>query len=389
MLIYWVWFSMLTGISLRQKLALLERFSDPEEIYGTDCLPEGLELDRDLGLAEAVVKDCKRRHIGILPFGDKAYPVRLRNISDPPLVLYYKGILPDFDKQPAIGVVGTRKASAYGLNAAQTISRQIAASGGLVVSGGASGVDTWALQGALDADAPAVTVLGCGADVVYPRTNRRIFAQIEEKGCILSEYLPGTQPKPWQFPERNRIISGISNGVLVVEAPEKSGALITAQRALEQGRDVFVVPGNIDVETCSGSNALLQEGAYAVFSGWDTLKDYAAQYPQTVKPGSSEPSGKKIPVFKQDCGSDQHRSDKKDVDIPEVKPYSVIDNGQVRQSDQEQLLLSCMDRRPIPVDEVIARSGLPAGVVLGMLTKLALRGEVIHHPGKLVSRNKQ
>lgn len=384
MLVYWLWFAMLVGLSPRQKLALLERFSDPEEIYNTDTLPGDMELDRDLTQAQTLLRVCRRKNIGIVPFADRAYPSRLRSISDPPLVLYYKGMLPDFEKLPVIGVVGTRKATPYGQNTAKRISAQIAACGGLVISGGALGIDTWALQGALEEGAPTVAVLGCGVDVAYPRENRPLFTKIAETGCLLSEYPPGTGPKPWHFPARNRIISGMGNGVLVVEAPAKSGALITARDAMEQGRDVYAVPGNVDVDTCTGSNMLLQEGAYAAFSGWDTLKAYEAQYPGIVKRNSRQKE--MLDISAGISVRQQVISDKKDVDIAVCKPYSVIENTSTGLTEQEVQLLSCMDRRPVPVDAVIAKVQLPTATVLSMLTKLALRGLVVNHPGKLVSR---
>lgn len=396
MLIHWIWYSMLPKLSLGQKLALLEHFSDPEDIYDTDRFdriagisPTAVEAleNKDLTPAREVLNICNERQIGILTIRDPAYPSRLRNITDPPLVLYYCGSLPDFNKQPAIAVVGTRKASAYGMNNARSMSRQIAACGGLVISGGAFGVDTAALRGALEAGAQTVAVLGCGVDVVYPKSNRELFERIRETGCLLSEYLPGTQARTWQFPERNRILSGISNGVLVVEAPEKSGALITARDALEQGRDVFVVPGNIDVTTCAGSNALLRDGASAVFSGWDVLKDYAPQYPDRVhkRELQSLPDREVVQLRVAQTAHLPRHCDKKDIDKKNPNDYSVLENKDPRLSQQERKVLSCLDRTPRPVDEVIARAGIPADQVLRILTKLALMGVVVNHPGRLVS----
>ena len=399
MLIHWIWYATLPKLSLGQKLALLEQFSDPEDIYNTHCFermeglsPDGAEAlgNKDLTQAEQVLEACAQRQLGILTIRDSAYPSRLRNIPDPPLVLYYRGVLPDFEEKPVLAVVGTRKASAYGMSNARSMSRQIAACGGMVISGGAYGVDTAALRGALETGSQTVAVLGCGADVVYPRTNRELFEKISEKGCLLSEYVPGTQARPWQFPERNRILSGISNGVLVIEAPEKSGALITAREALEQGRDVFVVPGNIDVATCAGSNALLQDGAAAVFSGWDALKDYAYQYPgQVEKRDFSYFPDRDITQTKVAQTAQlpklPHRSDKKDIDKKNTNDYIVLDNIHSQLTEQERKILSCLSRIPRPVDEVIAHTGIPAPEVLRALTKLALEGMVINHPGRLVS----
>ena len=392
MQLYWVWLALQSKISLPLKLQLLERFSDPEEIYhADDTALNGICLDRDLFEAEKIINICRRKGIGILPYGANEYPKRLRNIADPPLVLYYKGIVPTFETRPVIAVVGTRKASAYGLNTAQDLSCQIAQHGGLVVSGGAYGVDTKALAGAMKTDAPTVAVLGCGVDIVYPRTNRHLFDEIQKNGCLISEYLPGTEPKPWQFPERNRIISGMSDGVLVIEAPSRSGALITAQDALEQGRDVFVVPGSIDNPTCSGSNGLLREGATAVFSGWDVLEQYAYQYPQTIQKSEKSTANNQTDLsdFSAFVQETKPAADKKVVDNPAGTSYSVLENKSLKLTQQEQMLLACLDRTPRLVDDVIAQAQLPASTVLSMLTKLSLRGLVINHPGRLVSVRKQ
>lgn len=396
MLTHWIWYATLPNISLRQKLEILEHFSDPEELYYTDCFDHLQNLspqvrqaltNRDMTDAARIVKTCADRHIGILTMHDAAYPSRLRNIDEAPLVLYYKGILPDFEGQPVIGVVGTRKGSAYGMDNALQMSRQIAACGGLVISGGAAGIDTMALQGALDADAQTVAVLGCGVDVVYPKSNKELFAKIEENGCLLSEYLPGTGPKPWQFPARNRIISGLSNGVLVVEAPERSGALITARDAFEQGRDVFAVPGNIHVASSAGSNALLQDCAKAVFSGWDVLKEYAFQYPNVQQrsfvPKPTEPTP--LQVAQGICVPAERIADKKDIDNPTSSAYSVLDSVILELDPLSRKLVERLDTTPTPVDALIEASGEPAAVVLGALTKLALLGVVENHPGKLVS----
>ena len=395
MLLYWLWFVLLEGLSRKQKLDILQQFSDPEDIYLCKDFSHvpglGQEqiqalMNKDLREAEKQSNICRRKDIGILTIQDAQYPARLRNVADPPLLLYYKGVLPDFSQMPAIGVVGTRKATAYGMTIARQFGGQLAQCGGLVVSGGAAGVDSMALQGALEAGGQTVAVLGCGVDVVYPRTNRRLFMQIEEKGCLLSEYVPGSQPKPWQFPERNRIISGLSNGVLVIEAPERSGALITARDALEQGRDVYAVPANIDMVSCVGSNALLSDGAAAVFSGWDILLNYAPQYPDRVrqwknpqiKPEIKAAQPVRLPV-----------ADKKDIDIPANTSYSVKNDEEPSLTPEEDKVLACLETKPIHMDELVSRVGLPAGEVLTVITKLSLKGMVINHPGRLVSVRKQ
>lgn len=412
MLLYWIWFAMLKELSGTQKRLLLEHFSDPEEIY---CASEAVlsrieELeqqsvqalkDRDLSHAQRILKICTEKEIKLLTYGDRAYPSRLRNIDEPPVVLYYKGSLPDFESTAIVAVVGTRKATAYGLGTARNMSRQIAACGALVVSGAAFGIDAMAMQGAMEAGCPVVGVLGCGVDVVYPKSNRYLFAQVLEKGCLVSEYPPGTPPLKWNFPRRNRILSGMANGVLVIEAPKISGALSTARWALRQGRDVFAVPGNIDVAACEGSNALLQEEANAACSGWDVVKEYVPLYPGKLekkrmpisvaefpeeKPAAQVAQKSSLPIKEK---SNISKNDKKSIDNAEICPYSGIKDTLPDLNREEQTIIAYLSSQPRPVDEVIAETGLPAAKVLGMLTMLALKGVVVNHPGKSVSLNQE
>lgn len=397
MLLHWIWYATLPGISTRQKYLLLERFSDPEEIYRTECFshipeisPELAEIlsDKRLDLAHKILSDCKKTQQGILTLQDAAYPSKLRNICDPPMVLYYKGYLPDFEEVPVIGIVGTRKATAYGLQNAREMSRQITACGGLVVSGGAAGIDTAALEGALDVGGQCVAVLGCGADVIYPRSNQVLFYKICESGCVLSEYPPGTEPRPWHFPERNRIISGLSNGVLVVEAPKNSGALITAREAFSQCRDVFSVPGNIGNPSCEGSNGLLLDCASAALSGWDVMKEYEGLYACVAKRNelpqvkNREPEllvAQPIPSFSK---ADEN---KKVVDNSPANAY--IDRERLLEGLDpfSRMLVEKLGKEPIPVDELIAAVEQPPDQVLSALTMLALNGVIENHPGRLVS----
>ena len=416
MLIHWIWLAHRAGVSDRMKQVLLEAFSDPEDIYCCDSFDhlEGLSeaavdglMDKNLGSSEAVLEACRKENLNILTFQDAAYPQRLKNIPDPPVVLYYKGKLPDLDGNPVIGVVGTRKASSYGLTAAKRMGYQIAACGGIVVSGMAFGIDGVAMQGALTAGGTVVGVLGCGADQIYPLSNRALFADTQRYGCILSEFPPGTPPVSWNFPKRNRIISGLSCGVLVVEAPERSGSLITARQALDQGRDVFVVPGNIDVPSFTGSLGLMRDGGIPVSSGWDILSEYAAIFPgkirrdlrpahqtgyadeverivgETTKNENRVAEKKRIPGKKP--GSDK-KIDKKAIDNGETEPYSGIHKEQPVLNPEEQKILSAIGDGQRLIDDVIAETGLPAGKVLTLLTLLTVRGLVKRLPGNCISR---
>ncbi len=392
MLLHWIWFAELKDVSLMDKHRLLERFHDPEELFHTaDSVLQTYGIrNKDLQEAQRILQKCNKKGIKLLPIADSAYPARLRNTSDAPLLLYYKGILPDWEKAPFIGVVGTRKASLYGLQIAHQMGSQIAACGGYVVSGGASGVDTAAMQGALEAGVPVIGVLGCGADVVYPRSNRRLFEQVVQNGCLISEYPPETEGIPWHFPARNRIISGISNGVLVVEAPQKSGALITANRALQQGRDVFVVPGNINTPACAGSNALLQEGAIPALSGWDVVSSYEILYPGQVHKYTQRPlhTGESAPakvaqttVLPQAEAPKTGEAEKKPIDNKGFSSYSVLENRHPVLGEEEKTLLAQLTRQPQEPADLIAKLGWSSGKVLSILTMLAVKGLVYKHPG--------
>ena len=416
MLVHWIWLSTRAHMSDRVKVELVRHFQDPEAVFFADPCSfdhiDGLSeegktalLDKDLKEAEKILRDCRRENLNILTYQDAAYPARLKNISDPPIVCYYKGRLPDFDGSPLIGVVGTRKASAYGMNAAKKLGYQIARCGGIVVSGMAFGIDGMATRGALTAGMPAVGILGCGADVVYPPSNKGLFEDMEQYGCLMSEFVPGTPPIGRNFPKRNRIISGLSCGVLVVEAPEKSGALITAQLALNQGRDVFVVPGNIDVDTFVGSNRLLRDGAIAISSGWDILSEYEQQFPDKIRkfdgpmrqraddsdPEFSAQTEKIQPKVAQKAklpGKNKvskHNSDKKVIDNGAPSPYSDVEDKLPPLLPDEQKIVSALTKEPRPVDDVIAETGLPTAKMLAALTLLQVKGIVKQHPGKRIS----
>ena len=415
MLIHWLWFATRSGMGDKTKAALLDHFEDPEAIYFApeleferfeDLSPAAVEsmMDKDLTGCEEILEQCQQKKIHILTFQDAAYPARLKNIPDPPMVLYYKGTIPAFDELPVIGVVGTRKASAYGLTTAKRLGYQIAKCGGTVVSGMAFGIDGMAMRGALTAGGSVVGILGCGADIVYPVSNRSLFADTENYGCIMSEFPPGTPPMKYHFPKRNRIISGLSCGVLVVEAPEKSGALITAHQAADQGRDVFVVPGNIDVPSCVGSNRLLRDGAIAVSSGWDILSEYEAQFPDKIHrddaPSHQTCYGDEVQEQKKPLKVAQkprilgkkeplkQKSYKKVIDKEENSPYIDLNENAPGLSPEECAIVAVLKSGQRLVDDVIAEAALPAGKVLATLTLLEVKGVVKRLPGRHIALNK-
>lgn len=390
---HWLWFSRLTSLSLRQKHRLLTQFGSLEKLLdavdfaGLELKEEALEdlKTKDTAQAARLCRLCGKNGIGILCWDDPRYPGALRQIPDPPLVLYYLGKLPNFAEKPAIGVVGTRKASTYGLTTARRISGQIAACGAAVVSGMAFGIDSMAALGALDAGGTVVGVLGCPIDKVYPASNRALYDRMKERGCLLSEYGPGDMTGPWSFPQRNRIISGLTLGVLVVEAPEKSGALITAQSALEQNRDVFVVPGNVDVDTCAGSNALLRAGAIMVSCGWDVVEQYASRYPQALHRADYTPT-EDLPAFDLQVAQIPQIPEpncKKSIDKAPSPPYSVVDK-QIPLTEEEQAVVAVLQNGADLVDNVIAQAGVCPGNAMAVMTMLEIKGLVEKLPGNCV-----
>ena len=399
MLKYWIWLAHNYDASEAEKVELLRHFGTPENIYNAshEQLSPFLKasgLDRDLTEARKILAVCEKKQLGILTFHDEGYPRRLKCISNPPIVLYYKGQLPDFDNSPVIGVVGTRKASSYGMNTAKRLGYQISRCGAMVVSGLAEGIDAAGMWGALNGGQPVVGVLGCGVDRVYPACNRDLFRQTERFGCILSEFAPGSNAEGWHFLKRNRIISALSNGVLVVEAPTRSGALNTANHALEQGRDVFVVPGNIDVKTCTGSNRLLRDGAIAVSSGWDILSEYAMLYPDRLH--DFQDSEMLPPVEKEHSKvaqksripdknpAPQHNVDKKVIDNGTKPPYIDLNNLPPMSADEQRIVTLLRDGER-SVDDVVAEMAIPAAKLNAMLTVLQVKGVVRRLPGNRVA----
>ena len=398
MLLYWLWLAQCNEVKDGVKAALVRHFEDPERLFFAekqqilDAEIQGLTgeqtdalLVHDLSAAEEVLADCAKAGLQVLTYDSPLYPNRLKAIYDPPIVLYYRGTLPDFDKLPTVAVVGTRHPSVYGRQAAKRLGGEIAGAGGLVVSGLAEGIDGAAMEAALSAGFPAVGVLGCGADVVYPRKHKALFQETERLGCILSEYAPGSPPIGWHFPRRNRIISGLSCGVVVVEAPERSGSLLTAKHALEQGRDVFVVPGNVDMESFRGSNRLLRSGAIAVSSGRDVMEEYDLLYPKKLLPkqASAKPKEKeKLPPVQEAPAILK----KKTIDNGDSPPYSGQNDILQGLSADEQTVMTAIGAGIESVDDVIARTGLPSGKDLGILTMLEIRKKIVRHPGIRVSR---
>ena len=385
MLKYWVWLSELKGLRNQTRLALLRRFGDPESIFYADAdellLTDGVERSQlkllenhDLAPADRILADCQRLDIRLLPLSDAAYPGRLKNIYDPPALLYCKGRLPLLDDLLCVAVVGTRDCTPYGVACAEKLGFGLASGGAAVVSGLAKGIDAAAIRGALRAGGVTVGVVGNGLDVYYPYESRYLYENVASAGILLSEYPPGTEPASGHFPVRNRIISGLSLAALVVEAPEKSGALITAATALEQGRDVFAVPGPIDAPASVGCNCLIRDGAGLVSDASDILREYEGRFVLNLKESREQP---------ETLGYQARMA-------PEPKP--VAPTLSLRHSDAEltddqiAILKALSDTEPMQVDDLTELVEIPTRRVLSALTVLEIDQYVAQHPGKRYTR---
>ena len=301
---------------------------------------EDLKNTEALSRADEEIEKAAKHQIDIIPCYDERYPAVLREIHDPPILLYVKGQLP-LEDAVKVAVVGSRVSSLYGKKMALQISRDLAVSGVTIVSGLALGIDTAAHEGALAGDGITVAVLGGGIQKLYPRENKKLAEKICEKGALVSEYPIDMAPDPRFFPVRNRIISGLSSAVLVVEAKEKSGALITADLALDQGREVFALPGNADSSKSFGTNSLLKQGARLALSAQDILSELGFSVAKKIK-----------------------SSKLKALTAEEEKIFSFLDAG------------------PVQLEELVETSGISLQKAMTVLSYLEMKGLVKEIPGK-------
>jgi DNA processing protein len=300
---------------------------------------------------ENVLARARSTGMRVVACRDAVYPARLREIPDPPVALFVRG---EIDAAPAVAIVGSRRATAYGRAAAERLATDLVLAGLDVISGLARGIDAVAHQAALDAGGRTIAVLGCGADVVYPREHRRLAEAIGSSGALVSEFAPGTPPLPGHFPRRNRLISGLALGVVVVEGAEDSGALVTVDYALDQGREVFAVPGSIFSPKSRAPHDLLRQGARIVESAEDVLQELRI----------SSTGLRETPVVPQRA-------------MP--APPGIL-------RDDEARLLALLDGGPKPLDELIDESTLPAARVAALVTMLEVRGLIQTLPGQMVMR---
>ena len=344
---------------------LLEFFGEPENILTAPCeklmavagIGEKIasnirsfkkeDLDRELSLA-------KKSGLRIITLEDKDYPENLKNIPDPPLVLYIKGELKEEDKF-AIAIVGSRRASFYGLSIAEKFAFELAERGFTVISGMARGIDTYAHRGALKAEGRTIAIMGSGFEYIYPRENERLAKEIFQAGAVISEFPIQTLPLKQNFPRRNRVISGLSLGVLVVEAAKNSGALITADFALEQGREVFALPGKIDSSTSFGTNELIKQGAKLVSCADDILEEFIVSVRRTQK---------------------EETEIKNDERLNPALP-----------KEDERRLYDLISGQSMQLDELVEKTNLDIPRISGILLRLQMKKLIKQLPGKQFVRS--
>lgn len=367
---YWVALKSIAGIGNVTFPVLVDKFGSLPAIFDASVADlrqiPGMSGETAAAIAnfqdwdrvKAELEVVKKSDVKIITYQDDLYPQKLLNIYDRPPYIYVLGTLAKEDVN--IAIVGSRAASSYGKYTTEKLSRELALKGVTVVSGMARGIDSSAHRGAISAHGRTIAILGSGLDVIYPPENKNLFHDIIEHGAVISEYPPGTPPRSSNFPARNRMISGMSYGVVIVEAGEKSGSLITARLALEQGREVFAVPGSIDSAGSRGTNKLIKQGAKLIENTDDILEEILPQIEQThtLKAASY------------------------------VNPEETVNTPADIFNETDQIIFRCLSRTKIHIDDLIASTTLPSQCVLGSLTTMELKGLVQQHPGKFFSLKK-
>lgn len=394
---YWLWLSSQTRLSPRARAAIAEYYGDAEAAFnspagdfsrvpGVGRLEAQLLEQRDMSRVDPILAACHAQGIDIVTLQDASYPARLRNIFAPPVVLYVKGSLKGLDEEAAVAVIGTRKASPYGLKMGRNLAWEIARSGGTVVSLLTEGIDEAAARGALLAGGRCIGVLGCA----HREREGSLAMDVIRSGALVSEYPPGTPTQRSFFRDRNRIAAGLSVAVTVVEAPEGSGALLFAAEALEQGREIFAVPGNADAPNSAGTIELIKQGAKPATCGWDVLEEFAALYPEKLRAErAARAPEREMPELPQSSRPEVERArdGKKEIDKEKGKGYIDLREQLSGLSEEQLEIVKAISGGSRHIDDIIEATGYTAAKVLSQLTLLEIKGYVKRSAGKRISLN--
>ena len=395
---YWIWLQNALGAGARTD-ELLAYFKTPEEMYKAgeyEWRLSGLLTQKKIEYLKnssvekttEIINECRNKGYKIITPNDNLFPNRLKNLSDMPLVLYGMGDCSVLNDTVSLGMVGTRNASNYGIETAQKLAFLLALSGVTIVSGGALGIDSEAHAGAMLAKGRTLAFLGCGLSVNYLAENASLRRAITRYGAVVSEYSPFTPASKTTFPTRNRLISGVSLGVVVVEAGVKSGSLITANYALEQGKDVFAVPGDIVRSSFDGANYLIKNGAKPIFNAEDVLSEYEYLYGDLIDLSNAKTTIASIPYV-------NYRKKKKNPQSVEVKkvenkikanepPVKPISKKALPDdiSNEAKIVYSALNEQGVHIDDIVRVTNLKMNIVLSSLTELELYGFVELESGK-------
>ena len=387
---YWVWLTVKTGMSSFKITNLLDRFGSVEAIYEADLYKdiEGIgdkektELsNKSFKQADRIISKIAELGARIVTLEDEEYPKPLRTIQSPPYVLYMKGQKFDWDNYLGIGVIGARECTEYGIVATHKLCTELAATGVTVISGMARGIDSVAAVAALKAGGKTIAVIGSGLDICYPPENDELMKAIEENGLVITEYPPSSQPLRTHFPERNRIISGLSRGILVTEAAKKSGTFITVGHAIENGRDIFAIPGGLFHEKSEGTNLLIKQGAFLTTS----VTDIFEQYPDEAS-RLKRATGKrvKIKLPKQSEKPPKQKKKKEESQIIEnLSDISIDDSRFLGLNNSERSTVECLLKGSQHVDEIARETGLGIQELNAVLPMLEMMGHIIKLPGNI------
>ena len=437
-LLFWIWLAEAVGPDSPDFRYLIDLYQSPYDVFRAGAAelerverlsPRAVRAlsDKNLRGAQEILRTCEADGIGIIPYSSPLYPQLLREIPHPPVLLYSAGTVPGWDRRLCVGMVGTRRMSEYGMEAAYKISYALSRANAVIVSGMAAGVDGVCAAAALQAGGCTVAVLGCGLDRAYPPHHGLLMREIAAHGLLLSEYPPGTPPLPYHFPVRNRILSGLSHGVVVVEAGEGSGSMITAGEAVRQGRDVFAVPSAGGAAETGGANGLLRDGAIFTADASDICRRYAYLFAETLHPEEARAPAqadtewlrrlgvlklRRAPRQPAPTGADGGPAARKTdapaaesgapaaeqkarrpkpaapateqtarVPVPPEPAQAAPARAHPQDPVQERLLDALADGQAQSVDGLSARLGLPAGELQTALLMLELDGAVSKLPG--------